>query len=168
MFDQKITLRTLRQEDSSSYFKWINNKALVLYNANYRPISLSEHETWFNNVILDSNKCIFSIIENQNKTLIGTCSLNNIDPTHHNAELQIRIGEAAYQNQGLGCNAVKLLVEYGQKTLELQRIYLHVFCSNTRAIRAYEKCGFISEGTLRQAACINGEYINMKLMSIIK
>ena len=168
MRNKQVTLRTLTPEDSVDYFKWINNKALVLHNANYKAVSWLDHEAWFSTVTLDPNKRIFSIIENQNTTLIGTCSLNNIHPIHHHAELQIRIGELTYQNKGLGCDAVRLLVKYGQEILNLNRIYLHVFCNNTRAIRAYEKCNFIAEGTLRQAACINGEYLDMQVMSIIK
>jgi RimJ/RimL family protein N-acetyltransferase len=168
MYNQEVTLRELIPEDSEAYFRWINDEALVLHNANYKPISALEHETWFNAAKQTPNKRIFSIIENQKNTLIGSCSLNNIHSVHRHAELQIRIGETAYHNKGLGAEAVRLLVKYGQNKLNLNRIYLHVFCSNTRAIRAYEKCYFISEGILRQAACINGEFIDIQVMSTIK
>ena len=48
------------------------------------------------------------------------------------------------------------------------RIYLYVFETNPRAIRAYEKCGFVHEGKLRQSVYRNGRYIDILLMSILR
>ena len=162
-----VTLRPIVKEDSDCYFRWINNKALVLKNADYRPISKIEHISWFNSLSLKTNMVIFSIVKNENNKLIGTCSLRNIDLNHKNAELQIRIGEVIYHGQGLGSEAVCLLLKHGFSYLNLKRIYLHVFCNNIRAIKAYEKCGFCLEGVLRKAACIEGKFIDVKVMSII-
>ena len=162
-----VTLRSVLKNDNASYFKWINDKQLVLNNGSYRPISEQEHEKWFNNVILHPENLIFSIIENKESKLIGTCSLRHINQVHQNAELQIRIGEYDYQNRGLGSDAVRLLIDHGFSNLNLKRIYLYVFCDNKKAIRAYEKCLFSFEGRLRKAAYINGEFVDVDLMSIL-
>ena len=167
MHGELVTLRTIAKGDSKSYFRWINDRELVIQNGSYRPISEQEHEIWFNNVISQTDNCVFSIVENQNNTLIGSCSLRNINQGHKNAELQIRIGEHEFQNKGMGSEAVKLLVKHGFTNMDLKRIYLYVFCSNVRAIKAYEKCLFNIEGTLRKAAYIEGNFVDMHLMSIL-
>jgi RimJ/RimL family protein N-acetyltransferase len=167
MQGQSVMLRSLLKEDSSSYFRWINNRELVLKNSSYRPISEMEHEQWFSTVTLNPNNLTFSIVDKQHNKLIGTCSLRNINSSHQNAELQIRIGELDSQNKGMGSEAVSLLVKHGFNNLNLQRIYLYVFCTNQKAIRAYEKCSFDIEGTLRNAAYINGEFVDMYLMSVL-
>lgn len=163
-----VQLRPVIQEDSSYYFKWINDEALVLQNSNFRPVSELEHQQWFAQIGLNPQVQTFSIVETQHERLIGSCSLRHIDLLHRNAELQIRIGEVAFQNIGLGTQAVNQLVEYGFYNLGLQRIYLHVFSYNTRAIRAYEKSNFSVEGTLRKGARINGQFIDLILMSIVR
>jgi RimJ/RimL family protein N-acetyltransferase len=52
--------------------------------------------------------------------------------------------------------------------LNLERVYLHVFETNKAAIRVYEKIGFVHEGVLRKAAYINGEYLSLIVMGILK
>ncbi|MHA1583771.1 MAG: GNAT family N-acetyltransferase, partial [Promethearchaeota archaeon] len=64
--------------------------------------------------------------------------------------------------------AMKLLVEYGFRELNMNRIELEVFASNPRAKRCYEKVGFKEEGCKRQAQFINGKYIDEYFMSIIR
>jgi RimJ/RimL family protein N-acetyltransferase len=165
MRGQNVSLRTVLKNDSDSYFKWINDKELVLNNGNYKPISKEDHDAWFKKMLLEQDERTFSIVENKHEHLIGTCSLRNINLTHQNAELQIRIGERDYQNRGLGTETINLLVEYGFTQLNLKRIFLHVFSHNIRAIKAYEKCLFDYEGTLRKSACINGQFIDVNIMA---
>lgn len=163
-----VNLRAPRQEDSNSYFRWINDRELVLQNSTYRPISEVEHERWFNNLAQDKNQVLFSIVENEHGYLIGSCSLRHINWIHSNAELQIRIGEKEFHGRGYGAEAITLLLQHGFNDLHLQRIYLEVFSNNTRAISAYEKAGFITEGVKKKAAYINGVFIDILLMAIIQ
>jgi RimJ/RimL family protein N-acetyltransferase len=100
--------------------------------------------------------------------LIGTFAFDSIDWHNRSAEFGIMIGEKSYWNQGYGTEAVRLLTHHGFKTLNLNRIFLHVFENNTRAIRAYEKAGFIHEGRERQAEFTDGRYIDVLRMSMLK
>jgi RimJ/RimL family protein N-acetyltransferase len=43
-----------------------------------------------------------------------------------------------------------------------------VFANNLRAIRCYEKAGFVLEGRLRKAHFQNGEYLDILLMSVLR
>jgi RimJ/RimL family protein N-acetyltransferase len=47
-------------------------------------------------------------------------------------------------------------------------VYLHVYEFNRRAIRAYEKCGFVLEGRLRQARYSEGKYHDVLILSILR
>jgi RimJ/RimL family protein N-acetyltransferase len=163
-----VTLRTVLAEDSDYYYQWINNKELVLLNSDFKPVSREEHDRWFTSLNDQQHLALFSIVTNQEQQLIGSCSLRNINSHHKNAELQIRIGDFDYHNRGYGSDAIKLLVQYGFSKLNLHRIYLYVFADNLKAIKAYKKCNFRIEGELEEAACINGKFINLILMAIIK
>jgi len=112
---------------------------------------------------------VFFVIENRRtKKAIGTCQLHKISAVHRTAELQIRIGEKAHQGQGFGSEAGRLLVEFGFRDLNLHRISLHVFASNQRAVRAYQKCGFTEEGRLREAVFIDGKHIDVLIMGLLR
>jgi RimJ/RimL family protein N-acetyltransferase len=83
---------------------------------------------------------------------------------HRSAELQIRIGDASARGRGLGSEAVRLLVEFGFRDLNLHRIWLRVFRSNTRALRTYAAAGFVKEGIMRDAAFIDGRFVDVVVM----
>jgi [ribosomal protein S5]-alanine N-acetyltransferase len=55
---------------------------------------------------------------------------------------------------------VTLIVQYGFKTLGLQRIYASVFEGNVASQKVLEKCGFELEGTFRKGALKNNRLIN--------
>jgi RimJ/RimL family protein N-acetyltransferase len=103
-----------------------------------------------------------------NKCAIGSCQLLNINSVFRSGEIQIRIGEFNSWNKGIGTEAIRLLCEFGFRDLNLNRIYLHVFATNIRAIRVYEKNKFVREGILRQAAYINNEFVDVVYMGLLK
>ena len=44
----------------------------------------------------------------------------------------------------------------------------NVFSTNLRAINVYKKCGFKEEGVLRESIYLNGNFIDVILMSVLK
>jgi len=162
-----VELAPLRPEDSPVLFEWINDRALVLHSAPYRPVSREEHERWFATVRTRSDVRIFGIRLRADGRLIGSCQLNGIHPVHRSAELQIRIGEADARGRGFGTDATRLLLRFGFDELDLHRIYLQVFATNEPARRLYERVGFRSEGVLREAAWIADEWVDVVLMAIL-
>jgi len=100
--------------------------------------------------------------------LIGSCGFFNLDSRNRSSEFGIMIGDKSCWNQGYGTEAVRLLVQHGFNTLNLNRIYLRVLENNPRAIRAYEKAGFTHEGRQRQAEFREGKYVDMLVMSMLK
>ena len=162
-----VRIRSVRQEDSSLLFEWINNHELVVLNAPYRPISTAEHEQWFESLKTRKNLAFFMIEDIDSGLAIGSCQLTNIHNLNKSAELQIRIGRSDFQNQGAGSETVRLLTRYGFDKLKLHRIMLQVFSTNLRAIRVYKKNGFQQEGVLRDAAFIDGCWINVFVFGLI-
>jgi methionyl-tRNA formyltransferase/RimJ/RimL family protein N-acetyltransferase len=169
MLIDNIRLRPLLKSDSQLLFKWINNRELVLNSNSYSPVSENDHEKWIENMMIKRSDLVIFVIEDTvtNKS-IGICKLININWIHHSAELQIRLGDESLCGKGNGTKAVQLLCQFGFKDLNLHRIHLQVFSSNKREIRCYEKCGFLKEGILKEAAAIDGKRIDAVLMAILK
>lgn len=166
---ERVRLRPLLKQDASILYEWITDRNLMIHNVPYFPVSETDHEAWVEKMMSKRSDLVLFVIEElSTRQSIGTCQLLNINWIHRSAELQIRIGNEAYQSKGFGIEAVKLLCEFGFSDLNLHRVYLHVFASNERAIRSYEKCGFQNEGTLIEAAFINGVWADVLVMGLTK
>ncbi len=164
----RVMLTTLTPADSQILWKWINSRQEVLLNAPYKPIAVSQHQAWLEKIQNSNDLVIFGIRLKKTQKLIGTCQLHSIHYIHRSAELQIRVGEPAYRGNGYGTEAVELLLDFAFKDLNLQRVYLHVFKKNESALRLYEKLGFAREGVLRKAAHIDGKYVDVIVMGILR
>lgn len=163
---QKVTLRPLRREDSALLYEWITDRELVILNAPFWPVSDVDHDAWIESMLARRNDLVIFVVESEQGKPIGTCQLTNINWVHRSAELQIRIAPGA-QDRGLGTLAIAALCEFGFTDLGLHRISLLVWSSNLRAIRAYEKVGFVREGLLREAAFVDGEFRDVIVMGLL-
>jgi RimJ/RimL family protein N-acetyltransferase len=165
---ERIILAPLSKADLPLLFGWINDRKEVLLNAPYAPVHESRHHEWFEAILNAGDVVVFGMRLLETDKLIGTCQLLRIDRVHRTAELQIRIGDVAERGHGYGTEAVAMLVAFAFKDLNLHRVSLHVFATNERAIHAYEKAGFVREGVLRQAVHVDGRYVDLVVMGILR
>lgn len=163
----RVTLSPITMADAPVLFKWINDRKLVLFNSAYRPVHERTHREWLQGLAARQDLVAFAVRTVPGRRLIGTCQLTSISATHRSADLQIRMGDDRTRGQGLGLAAVRQLVEFGFRDLNLNRIALQVFATNGRAIKTYERAGFTIEGLLREAAFVDGEFIDVVVMSIL-
>lgn len=164
----RVTLSAITMADAPALFKWINDRDLVLFNSSYHPVHESSHREWVASLSKRRDLVAFGIRLKKGGRLIGVCQLTGINAVGRSADLQIRIGDAAARGKGLGSEAVRLLVAFGFRDLNLHRIALHVFATNTRAITTYEAAGFRHEGTLRDAAYIDGHFVDVRVMAVLE
>ncbi|MEO7745100.1 MAG: GNAT family protein [Actinomycetota bacterium] len=98
---------------------------------------------------------------------VGGASLFDLDPFARHAVAGISLVPGA-RGRGIGTAAITELVEFGFVRCNLRRIHLQAIASNTGAIRAYEKAGFVIEGRQRQHAWVRGTYEDIVLMGILR
>jgi RimJ/RimL family protein N-acetyltransferase len=60
-----------------------------------------------------------------------------------------------------------LALDYAFRALGLHRVSVRVLAHNARAIRAYQKCGFVAEGREREAAFIDGAWYDDLIMGVL-
>lgn len=163
-----IYLSPLREYDSEVLFNWINDRELLLFNASYRPTHWTSHLEWFRSMQARLDTVIFGIRGVNDDQLVGSCQLHSISSVHQSAELQIRIGERDARGMGIGTEACALLLQHAFLDLNLNRVFLQVFETNQPALRLYKRSGFKAEGTLRQAAFLDGDWVNVIVMSVLR
>ena len=84
------------------------------------------------------------------------------------ARLALGIYDRRFWSRGYGTEAIRLLLRYAFDDLGLHRVDLLVIEYNARAIRAYEKCGFVREGVVRESALVDGAWYGDIQMSILE
>ena len=82
--------------------------------------------------------------------------------------ITVFIGDKEFRNKGYGTEAIKLILEYGFKYLNLKNIKLDLMEFNERALKCYKKCGFKEYGRRRKCKFIDGEYYDTIEMDILK
>lgn len=166
-----VRLRAIERDDLTSFHRWLNDEEITQGLSRYLPFSFVEEERWFDSMLARQEAEHPLSIEIQGPEgwqLIGNVGLFNLDWVDRGAELGIFIGEKARWDKGFGTKALQLMLRHAFDTLNLNRVYLRVFATNTRARRSYEKAGFELDGTLRQAVYRRGQYIDMLLMSVLR
>jgi RimJ/RimL family protein N-acetyltransferase len=98
--------------------------------------------------------------------LVGACDLREVSISSRTASMGIWIG-VPFWNLGYGTDAVRTLCRFAFREMDLQRVELHVFETNPRAVRAYEKIGFREEGRLRRAHFSDGAYADVIVMGLL-
>lgn len=75
---------------------------------------------------------------------------------------------ADYQGRGVGSALMQAAVDLAENWLNLSRIELEVYTDNAAGIALYQKFGFEIEGTLRDYAFRDGQYVDSCLMARIR
>jgi RimJ/RimL family protein N-acetyltransferase len=170
----QIRFRAIEKEDLPNFVRWLNDPEVRQGLCLRYPLSLAEEEEWFAAMIKrppQERPMAIEIQPDPDKdtwVFVGNLGFFDVNWENRSAEIGIHIGEKEYWNQGFGTEAMRLILKYGFESLNLHRLYLRVFETNQRAIRSYQKAGFIIEGKMRQAHFVNGTYIDVLLMSILQ
>lgn len=165
---ETISLRPLEPRHLEKTREWANDPELMRLLNRDRPVSSSEHQQWFAS-LKERKDCIYFAIEtNAQSVHVGNIWLWDIDPRHRRAELRIVIGNDAYTGQGAGTEAINRLCSYAFEEMNLHKIYAYVLALNPRARRAFEKAGFVLEGTLREDRWTGDGYTDVYLLGKLR
>ena len=130
---------------------------------NSNKFTLEDAVKWYERIIQHPCKWVIEYKGN----CIGIAGLRPYKDDNK-ARFSIEIYDSSVYGCGIGTNVVKTVLNYAFEVLEYHKVYLRVLDYNTRAIKCYEKCGFIKEGLDREGALINGNYFSDIYMGIIK
>jgi putative acetyltransferase len=73
-----------------------------------------------------------------------------------------------WHGKGVGTALMRAIVDLADNWLNLTRLELEVYADNEAAISLYERMGFEVEGTLRQHAFRDGQYVYSKMMARLR
>ncbi|MDQ6875346.1 MAG: GNAT family N-acetyltransferase [Actinomycetota bacterium] len=98
---------------------------------------------------------------------VGRCGMFGEDALARHAEVGIALVPEAC-GHGYGTDAMRVLVGFLFTTRNLQRLHLQTLAANAPALASYRKVGFVEEGVLRRHAFVDGEYVDMVVMGLLR
>jgi RimJ/RimL family protein N-acetyltransferase len=167
----RVFLRPFERSDADIYRRWRADAAPMSLAGwpNREPLSLIEVEKRIERLATDHGKDAFAFVicMTDGDRPIGEAMLFDVDRANGSVGLGIFIGQPDEWGKGYGTDAVRALVDFAFRELRMERVWLNVGTENTRAMRSYEKVGFVHEGTQRHDRWEGGRYTDGHIMSIL-
>ena len=164
-----LSPKDVSDEEIEKFTEWMNDFQVTDYTGRSGQLfTLSEEKEYLEKAAKDLEKRNFNIIELNDNKLIGTVGLEHFNWIERSAVLGIFIGDKDYRDNGYGTEAIKLLLEFGFKYLNLHSIRLDLLSINERAHKCYLKCGFKDAGRSRDQIFLNGKYYDKLHMDILE
>jgi len=141
-----VTLRPMGADDADMLWELVHDPEGNDLTATTAEFTRSQVEAWCASRAECQERIDLVIVEQATGEPAGEVVLNEFDPTEESCNFRIALRGPAWYGRGLGGEATRLIVEHGLGTVGLRRITLSVLRRNPRAIRAYEKAGFVVTG----------------------
>lgn len=165
---ETVVLRRHRPENLDAFRRWYSD-AEVARLTRYRdgPMKPDEIDRFFTARVLGIDSLTLAVHLRAKNRLIGSCAFSQLDGDNGSALFHITIGEKDLWGRGYGTEATRLMLDHAFSTMGLHRVSLAVFSFNERAIRSYEKVGFVVEGRAREAIFRDGRFWDEISMSML-
>ena len=82
--------------------------------------------------------------------------------------MSLYIGEPDSRGRGYACDALMTMLAYAFDRLDLYLVHVRTLAANDRAIRLFERCGFVPEAELRDRSWKDGRWIDHVEMSVTR
>ncbi len=166
---RKIILTPISRADLDSTRAWANDMEMSYEMLRALPVGEYDQEQWYERLCRDPSRMVFAVRTKEDDPVhIGNSGFYHIDYLHRRAEFWMLLGNKAYWGKGIGKDVLRCMLRFGFLSLNLNRIYLHVRKGNERAIRIYEGENFTLEGILNEHYFIEGQYVDVAVMAILR
>ena len=151
---QSITLRPITSSDvNETYVRWLNDPEVNRYmeTRHHEQTNATIRKYIF---MLKDTEHLFAI-ECDGKH-IGNIKVGPIKPNHSLADVSLFIGEKDYWGKGLATDAIRTISKFAFEQLGLKKLGATAYIHNWKSVTAFERAGFVIEGTRRNHYILNG------------
>lgn len=161
-----LVFRKAEFSDCIKFNDWENDDKVIKFLSieKYRSLEVTTREFFIREY--EDNSFDFMVLVSG--IPVGRVYLSKYDQVSKSIDItRIYIGEERFRSKGIGYQIMKKILKFCFEELELNRVSLDYYDGNP-AQKLYEKCGFKSEGVLREAFYKDGNFYNYNLMSILR
>lgn len=167
-----VGLRAIERSDLELLRDWRNFPDLRRNFREVRELNMVSQEKWFeklnNSTIADF---MFMIVRLKDNIALGAGGLLYTNWIIRSSDFSFYIGhEGKYIDQdGYAEEATRLLLDFGFKNLNLNKIWMELYEFDDKKIQFFTKTfGFTKDGLLRENCFEDGKYHNSLILSLLK
>lgn len=167
---EKVYFRCMDESDiEGPYLDWLNDEEVTrfLSTVGHFPAT-KENLLHYIQSMARSDKDVFLAIHDvSTDEFIGTSHLGPINWITRIAPLGIMIGNKEFWGKGYATEAIRLIVDYAFKRLNLQKVTAGACVINQGSVKAFEEVGFEVEGRAKSQFFLDGEYHDSLYLGIV-
>ena len=144
-----IIIRPLKLEDiNKNYISWFRDNKVTEY-LEARNISIDESKKYLTDGILHRNYYIYAICDKNTEEHIGNIKIGPLRRYDGISDLVTIIGNRNYWGNGVGTEAIKLVVQKAFFEGGLRKFSASIDSNNRGSLNAYQRAGFKLEAKLK-------------------
>ena len=168
---ENIYLRALEPEDLSFVYEIENDENIWQFSNTQTPYSqylIKKYLKNSNQDIYEAKQLRLAICRNRDFRAIGLIDLFDFDPKNNRAGIGIIIKNQSDRNEGIGSQALEMLINYCFKQLNMNQLFANINAENSSSIALFTKFGFEKVGTKKNWNLINGVYQDEDFFQLLK
>jgi len=167
---KRLYLREVRPSDvSENYYRWMNDPEVTHYlESRFYPNSIEGLREYVESKLGDRDNVFLAIVLKEGGRHIGNIKLGPINWIHRFADVGIVIGEKDCWGKGYATESIRLVVDYAFHVLNLHKVTAGCYSLNEGSAKAFQKAGFVVEGTHRQQYYCCGSYVDGVLLGLTR
>lgn len=167
---ERVYLREVRPSDvNENYYRWMNDPEVTQYlESRFYPNSMEGLREYVASKLGDRDNVFLAIVLKEGDRHIGNIKLGPINWIHRVADVGILIGEKDCWSKGYATEALRLVVDYAFRKLNLHKVTAGCYANNQGSRKAFEKAGFQVYGVRKEQCFWNGQYVDGVLLGIVR
>ncbi len=167
MTEDTITIRSAEPEDAAALSALIGSEGVFEGTSQLPMMPVASRLDRFSKIDPAGLLLVACTTVNNHSTIIGMIGLHLVQPGLRRAHVRgLGISVAKeYQGRGVGDRLMQAALHWADNWAGILRIELTVLCDNARAVKLYERHGFITEGTMRGHILRDGVYADTYMMA---
>jgi len=162
----QVYLRALEPDDLDFIYRLENDESVWEISHTQTPYSrflIRQYLEQAHQDIYEAKQLRLAICKNDSFEAIGLIDLFDFDPKNQRAGIGILIQNTAHRQQGIGSEALRLLIGYAKERLALHQLYANIAVDNTASISLFTTFGFQLVGLKKEWNYQNGVYTDEAL-----
>lgn len=161
-----LIIRQIEKEDVEKCFNiFLDDPERELYVTGNLLMAKSSFSTFLTETRLNTI-CIPLVIERKGE-IIGVAIINNVSLKDRSCQFRFLVIKKETRKRGHGVIAIALIIDYLFNELNLNRISARTWSTNSNMDKIYKKMGAQLEGMEREAAFINGKWVDCNLWGML-
>lgn len=155
---ERLLLKSFTHEVYRQAFTELDEAAIIdLFGHNGHDDYLAEKERFDKGMVTFNKSFIFfQLRDKSSNQFLGWCGYHTWYQKHNRAEVFYMLTDEQQRRQGLMSEALKAVIEYGFKEMQLERIEAFVAEDNNASLALLNKFGFKQEGLFRKHYKVDG------------